>query len=117
MAPFLKENEQLPDADDVRCIGSQCSAEQTIENTQHHPQRRAQDARKHNHKELFWELKKSSDEGVSDKSMSSPLCFAQRSTESLGLHEECCKVFLEKTIRHHLRIHDMTIFRKLDFLF
>ena len=32
-----------------------------------------------------------------------------RSTESLdGLHEECCKVVLGKTIRHHIRIHDTT---------
>ena len=39
------------------------------------------------------------------------LVFLLRSTESLGSHEECCKVFLGKTIRHHLlrlRIHDTT---------
>ena len=32
----------------------------------------------------------------------------QRSTESLGSHEECCKVFPGKNIRHHPRIHDTT---------
>ena len=46
MAPFLKENQQLLDAD-AWCIGSQ-TAEQTLENTLQHPERRAQDARKHN---------------------------------------------------------------------
>ena len=35
MAPFLRENQQLPDAD-ARCIRSQ-TAEQTLENTLHHP--------------------------------------------------------------------------------
>ena len=35
--------------------------------------------------------------------------------ESLGSHEECCKVFLGKTIRHHLGIHDTT--RKYYILF
>ena len=55
MAPFLKENQQLPDAD-ARCIGSQMT-ELTLENTLHHPyKRRAQDARKHNRKKLLWEL-------------------------------------------------------------
>ena len=54
MAPFLKENQQLPDAD-ARCIGSQ-TTEQTLENTLHHPLRRAQDARRHNRKKLLWEL-------------------------------------------------------------
>ena len=55
-APVLKENQQLPDADDARCIGSQtdicsCSVEQTLENTLHHPQvRRVQDAWKHSRK-------------------------------------------------------------------
>ena len=32
----------------------------------------------------------------------------QRSTENLCSHEECCKVFLGKTIRHHLQIHNTT---------
>ena len=35
MIPFLKENQQVPDAD-ARCIGSQ-TTEQTLENTLHHP--------------------------------------------------------------------------------
>ena len=35
MAPFLKENQQLPDVD-TQCIGSE-TTEQTLENTLHHP--------------------------------------------------------------------------------
>ena len=37
-----------------------------------------------------------------------PSFFSRDQLKSLGSHEECCKVFLGKTIRHHLRIHDTT---------
>ena len=35
IAPFLKENQKLPHADDARCIGSQTDI--SLENTLHHP--------------------------------------------------------------------------------
>ena len=60
-----------------------------------------------------------SHERLSDKSMSSrPRSLEIK--ESLGSHEECCKVFLEKTVRHRLRIHGNTrkpFLGKQNFLF
>ena len=46
---------------------------------------------------------------LSDWSMPSrPRFSIEINWKSRGSHEECCKVFLGKTIRHHLRIHDTT---------
>ena len=47
------------------------------------------------------------------KHVKSPSFFSRNKTKSLSSQEKCCKVFLEKTIRQHLRIHDMN---RKDFL-
>ena len=51
---------------------------------------------------------------LSDRRMSSRPCFSLGMKSSLSSHKECCKIFLEKTICHHLQIHDTT--RKPFFL-
>ena len=107
MAPFLKENQQLPDAD-ARCtctVGSQMT-EQTLENTLHRPyQRRAQDERKHNRKKLLlrtgggknaWVIKECIVSRLTMKNVKSPSFFSRDQLKVSVRTRNAAKSFSER---------------------
>ena len=108
MAPILKENRQLPDR--RRSMNRESNGRANTRKHSTPPIMPSPGCTERNYFEN-WKRQKPHD----------ALVFLQRSTESLGSHGECCKVFLGNTIRHHLasnpRYDQETFFKILYFLF